>query len=75
MYETVFDVSTLVLIVVATVACAVHKRSVTRQVDEVNRQMDELRTEVACARIEGVLGQQPRAGEKPSVPAPARGQG
>ncbi|MFB7171068.1 hypothetical protein ACFCYM_09635 [Streptomyces sp. NPDC056254] len=67
MYETLFDVITLTGIVVGTIACAVHKRSMTRQVNA-------LRAEVACARIEGVLGNQPRAGEKPSVPAPARGK-
>ncbi|MEV7584371.1 hypothetical protein [Streptomyces erythrochromogenes] len=67
MYDTVFEIITLVLVVVGTTACAVHKRSVTRQVNA-------LRAEVACARIEGVLGKQPRAGEKPAVPAPARGQ-
>ncbi|MFE5675125.1 hypothetical protein ACFQ7B_07455 [Streptomyces erythrochromogenes] len=74
MYETVFDVSTLVVIVVATIACTLHKRSVTRRVVEVTRQVDELRAEVACARIEGVLGLQPRAGETSSIPAPARGK-
>ncbi|NUP19026.1 MAG: hypothetical protein HOZ81_23635 [Streptomyces sp.] len=67
MYETAFDVITLAVIVIGTVACAVHKRSMTRQVNA-------LRAEVACARIEGVLGQ-PHAGEKPAVPAPARRQG
>ncbi len=67
MYETVFDVIILGLIVVGTTACAVHKRSMTRQVNA-------LRAEVACARIEGVLGPQPRAGETPTVPAPARGK-
>ncbi|WP_423833378.1 hypothetical protein [Streptomyces manipurensis] len=67
MYETVFDVIMLAVVVLGSIACAVHKRSMTRQVNA-------LRAEVACARIEGVLGPQPRAGETPTVPAPARGK-
>ncbi|MEU2450035.1 hypothetical protein ABZ605_08250 [Streptomyces sp. NPDC012765] len=69
MYETVLEIVTLGVIVGGVITCTVHRRSVTRQVDE-------LRTEVACARIEGVLGQGPQATEKskPALPAPARGQ-
>ncbi|MGW2580856.1 hypothetical protein ACWCYZ_05865 [Streptomyces virginiae] len=66
MYETVLEIVTLGVIVGGVISCILNRRSVTRQVNE-------LRAEVACARIEGVLGR-PRAGEKPTSPAPAHGK-
>lgn len=66
MYENVLEIVTLGVIVGGIITCTLHRRSVTRQVND-------LRAEVACARIEGVLGR-PRTGEKPTVPAPAHGK-
>jgi hypothetical protein len=67
MYETVLEIVTLGVIVGGVITCTLHRRTVTRQVDE-------LRAEVACARIEGVLGRGPRAEAEPVIPAPARGK-
>ncbi|WP_405710155.1 hypothetical protein OG264_16190 [Streptomyces xanthophaeus] len=66
MYETVLDVITLALLVAGVIGCALHRRSVARQVDA-------LRVEVACARIEGVLGTEP--GREVAIPSPARPRG
>ncbi|MFJ6935673.1 hypothetical protein [Streptomyces sp. NPDC101132] len=51
-------------------ALALHARRLNRQVGTLGAELDDLRTEIACARIEGVLAQPQtvpgaRAGEGP----------